>query len=360
MQNYYALILAGGGGTRLWPMSRRSRPKQMLPLIGHKSMFETSVERLAPLFEPEQIFISTTQNYVEDLHSEVPKIPTRNFIVEPSARNNAAAVALAIAVIKKRDPNAIIAMLTADHHIAKVDVFRDLLAASYDIAQQSKIVTLGISPTFPSTGFGYIQQGEKLGTSGGFDFCEALRFTEKPDPVRATQFVASGQYSWNSGMFIWKAETAMNEFERQQPQMHDLLEKLQASVDTEAFQTTLENIWEDMPRVSIDYAIMENAQNMVVIPVDIGWSDVGTWSSLYDVLNLDKFGNCGNNGAEKRIILGSHNSLLFSDKLTVAIGVDNIMVVETDDVLMICHKDRAQDVKEIVDYLRQNNMEDFL
>lgn len=360
MQNYYALILAGGGGTRLWPMSRQERPKQMLPLIGKKSMFQTSVERLAPLFSPEHIFVSTGQKYVEDLQAEVPDIPAENFIVEPSRRNNAAAVGLAIAVIQKRDPNAVIALLTADHHIAKVDVFRDLLGAAHGIAEQGKIVTLGISPTFPSTGFGYIQQGQKLGTNQGFDYCEALRFTEKPDLVRATQFVGSGKYSWNSGMFIWRADTAMSEFEQQQPEMYSLLKKLQATEDEASFKSTLENVWEDMPRVSIDYAIMEDAQNMVVIPVDIGWSDVGTWASMYDVLEQDRFGNCGKNGSEKRIVLDTKNSLLFSDKLTVAIGVDNIVVVETEDALMICHKDRVQNVKEIVDYLRENNMEDYL
>lgn len=360
MQNYYALILAGGGGTRLWPMSRQNRPKQMLPLVGQTSMFKMSVERLAPLFQPEQIYISTAQSYVEDLQAETPNIPAENFIVEPSARNNAAAVGLAITVIQKRDPNAVIAMLTADHHIGKPDMFRDLLAAAYEIAEQGKIVTLGISPTFPSTGFGYIEQGEHLGTSKDFDYCEAVRFTEKPELVRATQFVGSGKYSWNSGMFIWQAGKAMHEFGQQQAQMHQLLQQLQATVDTATFQTTLENIWEKMPRVSIDYAIMENAEDMVVIPVDIAWSDVGIWSSLYEVLDQDNFGNCGKNDSDRRIILDTHDSLLFSDKLTVAIGVDNIIVVETDDVLMICHKDRAQEVKEIVEYLRQNNMEDYL
>jgi mannose-1-phosphate guanylyltransferase len=360
MQNYYALILAGGGGTRLWPLSRQTKPKQMLPLIGKHSMFKTSVERLAPLFSPKQIFVSTAQDYVEDFQKDVPEIPVENYIIEPSARNNAAAVGLAMAVIQKRDPDAIVAMLTADHHIGKVDIFRDVLEAAGEIAKQGKIVTLGISPSFPSTGFGYIQQGEKLGTIQNFAYSKASRFTEKPDVVRATQFVASGKYSWNSGMFIWQASKAMNEFERQQPQMFQLLRELQPNVDTANFQTSLLSIWERMPKVSIDYAVMEGAQDMVVIPVDIAWSDVGTWSSLYEILDLDRFGNCGKNGSEKRIILNAHDSLIFSDKLTVAIGVDNIIVVETDDVLMICHKDRAQDVKEIVNYLRENKMDDYL
>lgn len=360
MQNYYALILAGGGGTRLWPMSRQNKPKQMLPLIGIHSMFKTSVERLFPLFKPEQIYISTAQDYVDDLRKEVPYIPAENFIAEPSARNNAAAVGLSLAVIQKRDPNAVVAMLTADHHIGRVEAFRDVLAASNEIAKDGKIVTLGISPSFPSTGFGYIQLGEKLGMMKGFDYSKAARFLEKPDVVRATQFVASGKYSWNSGMFIWQASKAMKEFERQQPQLFGLLQALQPTVDTPNYSAQLAEIWEQMPKVSIDYAVMEGAQDMVVIPVDIAWSDVGTWPSLYEILDVDRFGNCGKNGSEKRIVLDAHDSLFFSDKLTVAIGVDNIIVVETDDVLMICHKDRAQDVKEIVNYLRDNKMDDYL
>jgi len=360
MQNYVALILAGGGGTRLWPMSRQNTPKQMLPLVEQHSMFKVSVDRLAPLFTPERIFISTAESYVEGLQEECPDIPAENFIAEPSARNNAAAVALAITVIEKRFPDAIVAMLTADHHIGKTDIFRDVLKTAGQLAEEGKIVTLGISPAFPSTGFGYIQQGESIGNKNDFDYFVASRFTEKPDLVRATQFVASGKYSWNSGMFIWQAKKAMAEFERQQKEMHTLFKDLQTSVDTPDFETALNTMWEKTPKISIDYAIMEGAEDMVVIPVDIGWSDVGTWSSLYDILDQDKFGNCGKNGSERRIVLDTKDTLMFSDKLTVAIGVDNIIVVETDDVLMVCHKDRAQDVKQIVTYLRENDMEDYL
>ncbi|MEL6403904.1 MAG: sugar phosphate nucleotidyltransferase [Chloroflexota bacterium] len=360
MENYVALILAGGGGTRLWPLSRKEKPKQMLPLVTNHSMFKVSVERLMPLFPPERVYVATTADYAEDLQQECPQVPAENFITEPSARNNAAAVGLALTIIQKRIPDATVAMLTADHHISKIDVFRDVLEAAYELAQEQRIVTLGISPAFPSTGFGYIEQGDIIGTANGFDFAKSERFTEKPNLVRATQFVASGRYSWNSGMFIWQVSTAMSEFERQRPDMYTLLQRLQPSVDTPSFEATLGEIWEAMPRVSIDYAIMEGARNMVVIPVDIGWSDVGTWASLYDILDQDRFGNCGKNGDDKRIILDAEDALLYSDKLTVAIGVDNIIVVETDDVLMICHKDRAQDVKQIVNYLRENEMKDYL
>lgn len=359
-QHYYALILAGGGGTRLWPMSRGEQPKQLLKLTGDDTMFKVSVDRLRPMFAPEHIFIATEQPYVDALKAEAPDIPAENFVVEPSARNTAAAVGLALTVIQQRDEQAVVAMLTADHHIGKPGVFRDVLQTAYEIAADDKIVTLGISPTFPSTGFGYIQQGDSLGISNGFPYHVAERFTEKPDLVKATQFVASGRYSWNSGMFIWRASKAMREFQTQQPDMHALLQNLAPTVGTEDYGPTLDHIWEQMPKISIDYAIMEGANEMVVIPVDIGWSDVGTWSSLYELLDRDKLGNCSKNGSEKRIVLDTRNSLLFTDKLAVAIGVEDIIIVDADDALLVCHKDRAQDVKEIVQFLRSNDMDSYL
>jgi len=361
MEQYYALFLAGGGGTRLWPMSRKNLPKQLLPLVGDKSMFQTSVERIQPLFPPERIYIVTGKAYVDVMRREVPDIPAKNFIVEPYARDNAAAVGLALSVIEKRHPDAVVAMLSTDHHIGKLDVFRNVLASAYDVAQQGYIVTLGISPTYPSTGFGYIQQGAKIGTFDGFTCNVATRFTEKPDVVKATRFIASGHYSWNSGMFMWRVEQAMAEFERQQPEMYYQLKELHKTVDTPAFETKLTEIWEKMPKKSIDFAIMEGAKNMAVIPVDIAWSDVGTWASLYDLLPQDKFGNCSKGkSADSRVILDTHNTMVLSDKMVVTIGVQDTIVVETEDVLFVCHKDRTQDVKQIVDYLRENGNEDYL
>lgn len=360
MQHNYALILAGGGGTRLWPMSRSDKPKQMLPLIGDTSMFTTSVERLYPLFQPEQIYVSTTLQYVDGLREEAPEIPAENFVVEPSRRNNAAAIGLALTIIQSRDSQALVAMLTSDHHITKKPLFRQVLGNAFQVAQENKIVTLGIAPTEPSTAYGYIQQGELLGTSNGFPYHEAKRFTEKPDLVRATRFMGSGEYSWNSGMFIWRVDKAMAEFQRQQPEMYTLLKQLGTVVDTPDFDDKLVELWGNMPKISIDYAVMEGAEDMVVFPVDIGWSDVGSWSSLYDLLDRDSFGNCGKNSQDKRIILDTKDTLLFSDKLTVAIGVKDIVVVETDDVLMICHRDRAQEVKDVVNYLNDNDMNEYV
>lgn len=351
MDHYYALIMAGGGGTRLWPMSRQDRPKQMLPLVEDSSMFRASVERLAPLFTPDRIYVVTGRKYVVDLRADAPDIPARNFIVEPYGRESGPAAALGMAVIQQRDPQATVAILTADHHITKKDRFRDVLAAAYDLAQQGYIATLGIAPSSPSTGFGYIRQGSEIAALRGFGCFQALAFTEKPNVVTATAFLESGEYTWNSGMFIWTASQAMAEFKRQKPEMHALLASLQPTVDTHDYEHKLEEIWDHIEKISLDYAVMEGAEKMAVIPVDIGWNDIGSWSSMFDVLKLDKFGNAFRTRNPEHVALDTNHTLVYSDKLIVTIGIEDLIVIETPDALMLCHKDRAQDVKEVVNHL---------
>jgi mannose-1-phosphate guanylyltransferase len=360
MKHFYAMIMAGGGGTRLWPMSRSATPKQLLPLVEDRSMFHVSVERLAPLFTPEQIYVVTGENYVAALRAETPEIPAENFIVEPNAKNNGPAALLGLTVIQKRDPEATVAILTADHHIAYKDVFRSVLSGAYELAQRGKIVTLGISPSFPSTAFGYIRRGEAIGEVMGFRAYTSLGFTEKPNLRKAMEFLSSGDYSWNSGMFIWRADQAMAEFERQQPTMYASIVGTQAFVDTPDFHDKLAAAWENVEKIAIDFAVMEGAENMAVIPVDMGWSDIGSWDALFDVLDLDDAGNGIKGHAPDHMMIDTKNTLVYSDKFTVTIGVENIVVVDTDDALMICHKDRAQDVKEVVNRLREANKESLL
>jgi mannose-1-phosphate guanylyltransferase len=360
MDHYYAVILAGGGGTRLWPMSRANFPKQMLPLVEEHSMFKVSVERLAPLFTPDQIYVVTGSKFVEAMRADEPSIPAQNFLVEPSARNTAPAAALAAAVIYKRDPEATIVLLTADHHIADKEKFRGVLAAAYTLAQDDYIVTLGISPSMPSTGFGYIQRGEPLREVDGFAGYHSLGFREKPDTLTAMGFISSGDYSWNSGMFIWRADRALREFEQHQPQTYQAMMTLLPSVDTPDYEAKLAEVWEQVAQMAIDTAVMEKTQRMAVIPVDIGWSDVGSWEALFDVLDLDLNGNGFKGSSPDRLVIDTKNTLVYSDKLTVTIGTEDLVIVDTPDVLMVCKKERTQDVKKVVDMLREMKHETYL
>jgi mannose-1-phosphate guanylyltransferase len=360
VEHYYALIMAGGGGTRLWPMSRHDTPKQLLPLVEDASMFAISVERLEPLFTPEQIYVVTGRKYLKALREHAPQIPERNFIIEPYAKESGPAAGLGVAVIQKRDPEATIAILTADHHITKKDKFRDVLAAAYELAQKGYIATLGISPSYPATEFGYIRQGELISNINGYECYVAQGFTEKPDVEKAATFLASGEYTWNSGMFIWKADQAMNEFKRQQPKMYEQFIALAPTVDTHGYEHKLEEIWENIDKISLDYAVMEHAEKMAVIPAEFGWNDVGSWAAMYDVLKLDRSGNGVKGSQAERVLLDTKNTLVYSDKLVVTIGVENIIVIETPDSLLICHKDRTQEVKDVVNHLLRTKNYKFL
>ncbi|MDX2137234.1 MAG: mannose-1-phosphate guanylyltransferase [Chloroflexota bacterium] len=361
MDHFYALIMAGGGGTRLWPMSRGKTPKQFLPLVEDDSMFRVSITRLAPLFTPDRIYVVAGERYAEALKADAPEIPEQNFILEPSARDSGPAAALGAAVIHKRDPQATIAILTADHHITNKQGFRDALAAAYELAQQGHIVTLGITPDHPSTGFGYIRRGEPLAQANGLQAYHSLGFTEKPNAERAAEFLASGEYSWNSGMFIWRADTALQEFERQRiDSMYTPVQTIAAGVDTPDYNRVLNEYWGQIEKISLDYAVMEKAAKMAVVPVEIGWNDVGSWSALYDMLPQDDGGNILKGSAPQWIQIDTKDTLVFGDKLVVTIGVEDLIIVQTGDSLMICRKDRAQDVKQVVERLKAEQKSEYL
>jgi len=358
MSSYHALIMAGGGGTRLWPLSRRARPKQALTLVGERTMFEHAVDRIASLFQPEEIFVVTGEEHLESLLLQAPELPRANFLLEPVGQGTAPAIGLGAVHLRRRDPQAVMVVLTADHFIRDVERFRRVLTAAAQVAEKGHLVTLGITPSFPSTAFGYIQQGEQLYEVDGFAVFRALRFTEKPSPETAFQMVESGLYTWNSGMFIWRVDRIMEEFARQMPDLYDVLMQIDAVLGTPAYEPTLRRLWPQLVPQSIDYGVMEGARDVVVIPVDIGWSDVGNWSSMREILPADADGN---------VVVGEHvgldtrNTIVFGGRRLIAtIGLEDMIIVDTDDALLICPVDREQDVREMVRQLREMGRKEVL
>jgi mannose-1-phosphate guanylyltransferase len=349
--HYYAVIMAGGGGTRLWPLSRQNRPKQSLPLLGDRTTFQIAVQRLAPLFPSERILVVTNDRYAADLQRQAPELPAANFVLEPAPRGTAPAIALAAQALQRRSSAAVMACLTADHYIGQEARFRDLLAAAAALAEEDYLVTLGIAPTFASTGFGYIQRAGALGRYGGFEAFRAARFKEKPAAPEAQAMLADGLHSWNSGMFVWRTARILAEVERQLPALHSVLAR--AAADPAA----LPAIWGEAPNVTIDYGIMEGAADVAVIPAEgLEWNDIGSWEALLDVLPPDAQGNIVI-GAEHLTVESSgvlvHSSQGAPQRLVATIGLRNMVIVDTGDVLLVCPRDRSQEVRALVDQLKQ-------
>lgn len=362
MEHTYAVIMAGGGGTRLWPVSRKEKPKQLLPLLGKETLFQSTVNRLEKLFPPERILVVTVEEQAIEMQIQSPEIPVENYLIEPSPRGTASVVALAAAVLKNRDPEAMMAVLTADHFIRNKDLFRYLIRAAFDVAAQDYLVTLGITPTFPSTGYGYIEQGESLDGDYRYPVYKVKRFKEKPDESTAEQLLRAGDHSWNSGMFVWKVDTILAEIKRQMPQLSQAVTAIAAVWDTPKRNEVLGSYWQGLKSQTIDYGIMEKAERVAILPAGgLGWSDVGAWDSLFEVLFPDMNGNVPLN--TQHLMLDTHNTLVYGksdEKLIVTIGLDDVVIVDAGDVLMVCKTDQAQKVRDVVDHLKKHNQEKYL
>ncbi|MCE5207408.1 MAG: NTP transferase domain-containing protein [Chloroflexi bacterium] len=362
LDNYYAVIMAGGGGTRLWPLSRQNRPKQVLELIDNRSLFNIAVDRLEGLFPPDRIFVVTVREQAEQLIKLCPSIPAGNYLIEPFPRGTASVVGLAAIALQDKNRNAVMAVLTADHYIEDVSKFQKALKAGYQLSQQDYLVTLGIEPTFPSTGYGYIQRGEPIGDFEGLNTYRAVRFKEKPVLQDAQRFIAMGDHDWNSGMFIWKTSDILKEINRQMPDLSHILDEICMKIERPDWNQDITGVWGKIKPQTIDYGIMENAQNVAVIPVsDLGWNDVGSWDSLYDVLPADNDGNIIRH--ENFIGLDTKNSIVLSDetgRLIVTIGVENLILIDAGDALLVCSREKVQDVKEIVKKLKTDSRNQYL
>ena len=362
-EHIYAVIMAGGGGTRLWPVSRKETPKQLLPLLGQETLFQSTVARLEAMFPPERILVVTVAELASVMQAQVPAIPIENYLLEPAPRGTASVVALAAAVLKQRDPQAVMAIQTADHHIRNRDLFNYLIKTALDVAEKDYLVTLGITPTFPATGYGYIQQGEPLAGDYKYPVYKVKRFKEKPDEVTAQKLLGSGDHSWNSGMFVWRVDTILTEIEKQMPELFQAVNVIASAWNTSERDEVVRSHWQDLKSQTIDYGIMERAERVAVLPAGgLGWSDVGSWDSLFEVLLPDKDGNVATN-KEHHLALDTHNTLVYSsgaERLVVTIGLDDIVVVDAGDVLMICKTDQSQKVRDVVEYLKKNKIEKYL
>lgn len=361
-ENYYAVIMAGGGGTRLWPVSRKACPKQMLQLFNGKSLFEIALDRLKDLFDPQHIFVVTVNDQVKELSCLAPQLPRENFLIEPMPRGTAAVVAMAAACLRKINPAAVTAILTADHFIENVTDFNETLEAAYQLALSDVLVTLGIQPTFPSTGYGYIESGEQVTAFEHIQAYKVNAFIEKPSETRAREFIRNGKFSWNSGMFIWKADVILQEIKRYMPTLFATIENLTPHLLTNHLGEDFFQHWNSIKPQTIDYGIMEKTDRVVVLPAStLGWNDVGSWDSLFEVLEPDLNGNIVINA--RHIGKETDDTLVFSTsskKLVVTVGTKDMIIVDTPDALLICPRGESQRVKDLVKYLSENQYTQYL
>ena len=353
----FGVIMAGGGGTRFWPLSRKERPKQLLNLTGKDLMVNETIDRLEGNVEKDDIFIVTNVKQAElMLEATAGRVRKDHVLVEPAARNTAACIGYAAMEIIKKYEDGIMCILPSDHYIRKTDIYKTVIGDAIRVAEKTDaLVTIGIQPTYPSTGYGYIRH-EKNKTPDGY--YEVRQFVEKPDLKRAEEYLLSGEYLWNSGMFIWKASTILNYFKILLPDIYCCLEQIGKAMGTDKEQEVIEQVYPVIPKISIDYGIMEQADKVLVLEGDFGWSDVGSWDALEALCDKDEYGN---SVYGEQVNIDSHGCIIYAkDKLVTTIGLDNIIVVETEDAVLVCDKDRAQEVRKIVETLENSGKQQYL
>ncbi len=356
--NRYAVIMAGGSGTRFWPRSRKAHPKQFLKIGGEKTLIQETIERLEPVVKPENVYLVISKAHLKLAQEQLPDVPRENFLVEPVGRNTTACIALAAYYIARKDKDGVMCVLPADHKIHDRNSYVERLELAMEVASRGdNLVTFGIVPEYPETGYGYIEHGDSCMKETGAGIMEVKRFCEKPDADDAWKYYSSGNYFWNSGMFIWSVSSIVNALKRHMPATADALSKIVDLNDSE-IGAYLEKTYPELEPISIDYGVMEKADNVYVVKGTFGWSDVGSWKTLEKMIKPDSNGN----SIEGDVVsIESNNNVVIGNKrLITLLHVDDLVVVETDDALMICSKDKTQEVRKIVDELKEKGREEHL
>ena len=355
----HGVIMAGGSGTRFWPNSRRNRPKQLLNIEGRKPMIRATLERIAPIIPFDRIMVVTGSSHADEIKEQLPELNDAQILVEPMGRDTAPCIALAAYEVAKQDPDAVMVVLPADHLIRKENEFRETLGVAVDTVVQGEcLLTFGIVPNRPETGYGYIKIGDPISGSGPRTVFKVARFVEKPGRTTAESYLASGNYVWNSGMFVWKAADIVTALERHLPRLSHAIREISDMLGGTEEARAVKQAYERIEAISIDRGVMEKAENVVCLPIDVDWNDVGSWASLENVWDCDEQGNT----IQGEIVsLESKHCIVSSPhKVVTLIGVENLIVVDTPDALMICKKDRAQDVRKLQKILEEQGYDHLL
>jgi mannose-1-phosphate guanylyltransferase len=352
----YAVIMAGGVGSRFWPRSKEKSPKQLLQIFGETTMIQATVQRLDGIVKKENIYIITNKIQKPEIINQLPGLPKENIIEEPFGRNTAACIGLASILIEKKSSDAVTLVLPADHIIRDVEEFHRILQNAADFAYKSKgLLTIGITPTRPETGYGYIQIDERSVTDNIY---KVYTFAEKPNYATAVRFLESGDFLWNSGMFIWRVDVILEEIRNLMPDLYEGLEKIKKQFNSDKYSDTLFKVYGQLRNISIDYGIMEKSQKVYLTKGNFSWSDVGSWEEVFQLSEKNDEGNAviGNIFTDK-----TADSYIYSpEKFAAVIGVDNLIIINTDNALLVCRRDNSQDVKKVVDYLKMNKLSDHL
>lgn len=355
----FAVVMAGGSGTRLWPLSRRRSPKQLLALTGETSLLQQTVARLGTILKPHDIYVITSQAHARATAEQLPQLPVDNILGEPLARSTAVAAALAT-TLARRESDEVCLVLPADHFVADEAAFADALREAARAAERGYLVTLGVVPTHAATGYGYIKAGERLHAASSTALVD--RFVEKPDADTAAAYVDDGGYLWNAGVFVWRVYAFRQAIERFQPDLASALDRIEVLHRTPGWMSDVRDILERVPAITIDVGIAEPAAaegRMAVVPLDAGWSDIGSWSSLLEALTSARGKDLVASG--RHLDRGSHNVLVHGgERLVVTVGLDDVIIVDTPDALLVCHRDRAEEIKPMLDEIARTAGDRYL